>query len=180
PPRPKVRATIARNENSAEPEPILLVRCLDASGWGYWTASLGSRVDRRALIAAFFAAVGGVFAFTSGGRAELQLHIDESSIAMLRDLRLEPKFTDLPGAPAAGERRRLEPLINDLLDRLIAGIQAHPTDTWVLAQMEPTVGAFYLEDTEARERCIAYIEAVFKILGIPDDRGAFRKYLVFW
>ena len=40
-PRPKVRATIARNENSAEPEPILHVRCLDASRWGYWTASLG-------------------------------------------------------------------------------------------------------------------------------------------
>ena len=46
--------------------------------------------------------------------------------------------------------------------------------------MEPTVKAFHLEDTEARERCITYLEQIFRILGIPNDRGSFRKYMIIW
>jgi hypothetical protein len=42
------------------------------------------------------------------------------------------------------------------------------------------VEAFYLEDTEARERCLGYIGRILKILGIPNDRGAFRKHMIFW
>ncbi|MCV2362482.1 DUF4844 domain-containing protein [Paucibacter sp. DJ1R-11] len=113
-------------------------------------------------------------------RPELRLQVDEGRLGQLKALRAKPKFLDLPGAPAAEERRRLEPLINELLDRLIAGLQANPSDAWVIKQMEPTVEAFHLEDTEARERCLGYIEAVFKIFAIPDDRGAFRKFLIFW
>ena len=52
--------------------------------------------------------------------------------------------------------------------------------SWVLEQMDPTVEAFHLEDTEARERCLAYIEKIFKLLGIPNDRGVFRKYMIIW
>ena len=52
--------------------------------------------------------------------------------------------------------------------------------SWVLEQMDPTVEAFHLEDTEARERCLAYIEWIFKLLGIPNDRGVFRKYMIIW
>lgn len=110
----------------------------------------------------------------------VHLQIGDESIANLKTLRAEPKFLDLPGAPAAEERRRLEPLINSLLDRLISGVQANPTDAWVLEQMDPTVEAFHLEDTEARERCLVYIERIFKILGMPNDGGAFRKYMIIW
>lgn len=110
----------------------------------------------------------------------MQLQITDESISTLKALRAEPKFLDLPGTPAAEERRRLEPLINSLLDRPVSGVQEHPTDIWVLEQMDPTVDAFHLGDTEARERCLTYIEEVFNLLGIPNDRGRFRKFMIFW
>ena len=106
------------------------------------------------------------------------LSIDAATIAALKTFRATPKFLDLPGAPAEQERRRLEPLINALADRLIAGIEAHPTDTWVLEQMTPTVEAFYLEDTEARERCVDDLAQLFRILGIHSDRGAFARFFI--
>jgi Domain of unknown function (DUF4844) len=138
-------------------------------------------VRRRILLAALVVAAGvGYGVFAASGAPIMQLQVNEESIAKLKALRAEPKFLDLPGVPAAEERRRLEPLINSLLDRLIAGVQENPTDAWVLGQMDATVEAFHLEDTEARERCLAYIGKVFKILGLPDDRGAFRKYMIFW
>ena len=121
----------------------------------------------------------GYAVFANSGKP-MQLRIEEESMSKLQALRAEPKFLDLPGAPAADERRRLEPLIDAMLDRLISGVKSNPTDVWVIEQMDSTVEAFHLEDTEARERCLAYIERVFKILGIPDDRGAFRKYMIFW
>jgi len=101
-------------------------------------------------------------------------------LAQLRALRQQPKFLNLPGQPAAEERRRLEPLINDLLDRLLTGIEANPQKSWVLSQMNPTVAAFYLEDTEARDPCVDYLEQTLVILGIPGADGAFQKYLIFF
>lgn len=116
----------------------------------------------------------------TGSATPALLALDSERLGRLRALRAEPKFIDAPGALGAEELRRLEPLINELLDRLIAGLGDHPNEAWVLAQMEPTVEAFHLEDTEARERCLHYIDAMFRILGMPDDRGAFRKYMIFW
>lgn len=135
-------------------------------------------VKRRTLLIAVFAATGLAYAVWPSSPRPLQ--VDAERLGRLRALRAEDKFLDLPGLKAAEERRRLEPLMNDLLDRLLRGIEAHPTDVWVIEQMDRTVDAFHLEDTEARERCIAYLERVFDIFGIPDDRGAFRKYLIFW
>jgi hypothetical protein len=117
---------------------------------------------------------------SSCGRADIPLSVNTARIDQLRALRGEPKFQDLPGTPAEQERKRFEPLANSLLDRLIEGIQRHPGREWVLEQMDPFVAEFYLEDTELRERCLAYIERIFGILGILDDGGAFRKYLIFW
>lgn len=108
----------------------------------------------------------------------VNLHVDADTIAALAALRKERKFLDLPGAPAAQERLRLEPLIDALIDRLLAGIEAHPTDAWVFEQMTPTVEAFYLEDTEARERCVDYLARLFRILGIKSDRGAFMRFMI--
>ena len=110
----------------------------------------------------------------------MSLKVDESTISQLQQLRKDAKFLDLPGRPAEEERSRLEPLMNALLDRLIAGVRSHPTRNWVIEQMDPTVESFYLEDTEARERCIDYLDRMFRILGIPDDGGAFKKYMIIW
>jgi hypothetical protein len=110
----------------------------------------------------------------------MRLSVTSASIGQLRKLRKEPKFLDLPGSPAEQERKRFEPLLNALLDRLVEGIEQHPSRVWVLEQMDPFVEEFYLEDTELRESCLDYIERIFNILGIPDDDGAFRKYMIFW
>lgn len=123
------------------------------------------------------AAVGG--AVVLAHRTPIPLAIDDRTLAALRAFRDEPKFLDLPGRPAAMERARLEPLFDDLADRLIAGIRQNPTDTWVLDEMTPTVDAFHLEDTEARECCVDYIARLFKILGIQSDRHVFARFLIF-
>ena len=141
---------------------------------------LGRKMKRRLLLAALLAAAGLGYRVIAVPGAPMQLRINDEIISKLKALRAEPKFLDLPGTPAAEERDRLEPLINSLLDRLVSGVEANPTDAWVLQQMDPTVEGFHLEDTEARERSIAYIEKVFNILGIPNDRGTFRKYMIFW
>ena len=108
----------------------------------------------------------------------VNLNVDANTMAALESLRKGPKFLDLPGAPAAQERLRLEPLIDALLDRLLAGIESNPTDAWVFEQMTPAVEAFYLEDTEARERCVDYLARIFRILGITSDRGAFVRFMI--
>jgi len=105
--------------------------------------------------------------------------VTDRTIEQLRSLRAEPKFLDLPGAPAQEERRRLEPLINSLLDRLIQDLRANPRKPWVIAPMEPAVQQFYLEDTEARERCVDYLEKILSIVGIQNTGGAFAKYFIF-
>ena len=107
------------------------------------------------------------------------LAVNDRMISQLRALREEPKFLDLPGAPAQEERRRLEPLINALLDRLIQDLPANPKKAWVIASMQPTVKEFYLEDTEARERCVDYLKRILSTVGIQTTEGAFAKYLIF-
>ena len=110
---------------------------------------------------------------------EQQLVVTDHALDQLRAFRAEAKFTDLPGEPAERERQRMEPLFNDLIDRLIVGLPQHPKRSWVLAQMDPVVDAFHLEDTELRERCVSYVERLLGILSIHRVNGAFWKYLVF-
>ena len=121
-----------------------------------------------------------LFASLQAMAAADQLQVGDATFSELRKLRAEAKFSDLPGAPAELERRRLEPLINDLLDRLIAGLKEHATRAWVIDQMDPTVAKFYLEDTEARERCVVYLDRIFVILRMSGPEGAFRKYMLDW
>lgn len=111
---------------------------------------------------------------------DVLLSVNSSSVAELRTLRREEKFQDLPGIPAEEERKRFTPHLNALLDRIIEGVQQNPRRDWVLEQMDPFVAEFYLEDTELRERCISYLSRIFVILGIPDDDGAFKKYMIVW
>jgi uncharacterized protein DUF4844 len=57
-------------------------------------------------------------------------------------------------------------MINALLDRLIQDVPDNPRKSWVIASMEPTVDEFHLEDTEARQRCVDYLEKILRIVGI--------------
>jgi hypothetical protein len=131
-------------------------------------------MKRRDAIASILMLLPAVASAQSANKGALT--IDAQVLAQLDALRKEQKFADEFGIIKAEERRRLEPLINDLVDRLRAGIKAHPEETWVIAQMEPTVEAFYLEDTELREPCVKYLMRIFVIMGMKSANGAFKKY----
>lgn len=105
------------------------------------------------------------------------LEVTPETLSALRQLRRTPKFTDLPGQNTDAERRRCSTLIDGLLDRLIAGVEANPRKSWVLEQCVPTLEAVSQEDTEARERMGAYLEQIADILGIESSDGLFNHYL---
>jgi hypothetical protein len=107
------------------------------------------------------------------------LSIGVHSIEALRDLRDQDKFADLPGYDTKQEKSRCSRAVNELLDRLIAGIEANPRKSWVLEQFIPTLRAACKEDTEARERFGPYLEAVMDILGIDGSDGMLPYYLAF-
>jgi hypothetical protein len=108
------------------------------------------------------------------------LSIAASTIEQLQSLRKQAKFADLPGEDTKAERDRNESNLNELLDRIIAGLSAHPTKRWVILQMSPTVDKMYLEDTEARERFVDYLVQINDAVGISSTNGAFAFKLIFF
>lgn len=108
------------------------------------------------------------------------LSITANTIQQLQALRQQAKFTDLPGEDTKAERDRNEGNLNELLDRIIAGISAHPNKRWVVLQMSPTVDKIYLEDTEARERFVDYLVQINNAVGILSTDGAFAFRLIFF
>lgn len=107
------------------------------------------------------------------------LIISEQTIEQLRVLRTQDKFTDLPGYDTKEEKERLQNHLNHLLDRLISGVMQHPLKSWVVSEMEPAISEVYLEDTEARERFVDYINQTFAILGVTVNGNEFAQYLFF-
>lgn len=108
------------------------------------------------------------------------LIITPEAMTQLSAMRNEAKFADLPGSNVEAERRRNEQNLNEFLDRLLADLLQHPSKRWVIDQMTPTVDRMYLEDTEARERFIDYLERINTIVGIDGTNGAFATYLIFF
>jgi Domain of unknown function (DUF4844) len=126
------------------------------------------------VLAALFA-----LGFVLFWQSEQQLVISSQVINELKTLRAEPKFLDLPGASAEQERRRFEPLFNELLDQLNKELPQNPKKSLVIKSMDPLVEKFHLEDTEVRERCVIYIERILKVLDISNVNRAFWKYFIF-
>lgn len=108
------------------------------------------------------------------------LNVTAESVSQIRALKQAPKFRDLPGVDTKEEIKRNESNLNELLERLETGVQANPRKRWVIEQMQPTVERMYLEDTEARERFIDYLERVNGLLGIQSTNGAFAGYRIFF
>jgi hypothetical protein len=108
------------------------------------------------------------------------LSITASTMQQLQALRKQAKFADLPGEDTKAERDRNESNLNELLDRIIAGLSAHPNKRWVILQMSPTVDKMYLEDTEARERFVDYLVQINDAVGISSTNGAFAFKLIFF
>ena len=135
-------------------------------------------MNRRRTLAMVGTAAAAIGFIGSSLGEDMQLEVNESSLQKLRALRAEAKFTDLPGLPAQEERRRMEPLFNALLERIIQGISSNPRKSWLIKAMEPTVQEFYLEDTEVREKCVDYLERILGIFGIKSTNGAFEEYFL--
>ena len=106
-----------------------------------------------------------------------QLLVDGESLAALRALLTAPKFVDLPGTDTAAERERCAAAFDELLSRLIGGVEESPTKSWVLGQFVRTLEFAAGEDTEARERFGPYFERVMDILGIETSDGLLNSYL---
>jgi len=99
---------------------------------------------------------------------------------MLEDLRAwhdGPKLADLPGPNPSPERERLAAELDRLGERLLAGIEAHPTKFWVLKQFQRSLEAVQEEDTEAREHVGTELERVMEIVGIESSDGVLTYYL---
>lgn len=84
----------------------------------------------------------------------------------LRAYRAAPK--DLPGADAA----RLRAELDGLTERLLAGVEAHPTRFWVLTQFRKTQDALGSVEPAAREQVRVELERLLGILGIANTDGA--------
>jgi len=87
------------------------------------------------------------------------------------------KLADLPGPNPSAERERLALELNGLADRLIAGIEAHPSKFWVLKQFQGSLEAVQEEDTEAREHFGTELERIMDIVGIESSDGVLTWYL---
>ena len=105
------------------------------------------------------------------------LSIGQSVLDHLLILRHADKFRDLPGVGTADESARLSAIMNDILDRLMAGLQANPGKLWVLTEFERGLTLVADEDTEAREHFGTVLETVMDVVGIESSDGLLAAYL---
>ena len=69
------------------------------------------------------------------------------------------------------------PELARLAERLLAGIEAHPTRFWVLKQVQRSLEAMREEDVNTRKRCATEIEGLMAIVGISSSVGLVSYYL---
>lgn len=105
------------------------------------------------------------------------LVIDKAVLERLAAFRRMEKFGDLPGTDTRVERARLTAVINRLTDRLVAGVESHPSKRWVLAEFQRSLKLVAQEDTEAREQFGTALEALMDIVGIESSDGLLSAYL---
>lgn len=98
-------------------------------------------------------------------------------LEQLRTFRDGPKLADLPGVNPSPERERLAVVLDDLAERLMAGIEKHPTKFWVLKQFQQSLEMVQEEDTEARDHFGTELERLMDIVGIGSSDGLLACYL---
>ncbi len=113
----------------------------------------------------------------ASSEAEQNLSINQHIIEQLKALRGADKFTDLPGYDTKEEKQRLQNHLDNMLDKIIVGIEKNPKKSWLVSEMKPTIQEIYLEDTEARDRFVAYTQQVFGIVGATISGSEFSEYM---
>ncbi|KQQ33727.1 hypothetical protein ASF61_11835 [Duganella sp. Leaf126] len=105
------------------------------------------------------------------------IEVDDSTVMKLHILKAVEKFGSLPGENTAEEKKRLTAILDDLLLRLIGGVQANPTKLWVLTAFQQSLALVENEDTEAREHFGTELELIMDALGIESSDGLLAAYL---
>lgn len=105
------------------------------------------------------------------------ISVDNSVLEELRVFRHMEKFDDLPGVDTTDEKQRLSKVLNDLLDRLLDGVEANPGKLWVLTEFQKSLKLVQCEDTEGREHFGTEVEYVMDILSIDSSDGLLAAYL---
>ncbi len=105
------------------------------------------------------------------------IEVDDSTVMKLHILKAVEKFDSLPGKNTEEERKRLSTILNDLLLRLICGVQANPTKLWVLAEFQRSLVLVENEDTEGREHFGTELESIMDVLEIESSDGLLAAYL---
>jgi hypothetical protein len=109
-------------------------------------------------------------------------NITPETFRQLSTLRSEPKFHKAwkrfyPGAPTEEIRLSTQRTVDDMLDRLQAGLQATPRKSYVLGEFLEMLKGFEHADTEEREEACTYCERVMKIVGIQSSDGLLNAWL---
>jgi len=107
--------------------------------------------------------------------------ISDTTFNELRDLRETSKFHEnsasfYPGAPNETTRSRCEVALNALIERLIAGLQTHPSKQYVLQQFRITLASFQNEDSEEKDRLLLYLEQIMEIAGVLSSDGMLNEW----
>jgi hypothetical protein len=105
------------------------------------------------------------------------LSISPEAVHQLEAFRASEKFTDLPGTDTVEEQLRLSEILNELLERLIAGALDNPSKLWVMRQFQPSLYAVQMEDTEGRDHFGIHLEQIMDILNIESSDGLLGFYL---
>jgi hypothetical protein len=102
-----------------------------------------------------------------------ELKVTPKVLSDLREFRMEPKFADggIYHAPSEAFRIAAAAHLNQLLDRLVAAIAAHPTKAFVLSEFRRTLTEFDSSDSEERDRLLVYLERIMDIVGIESSDG---------
>jgi hypothetical protein len=105
------------------------------------------------------------------------LFVVPAMLDALRAWRAGPKLADLPGPSPSPERERLAAALDALVERLVAGLEKHPTRFWAMKQIQQALDAVAREDARAREFFAEELERVMDIVGIDDVDGVVASYL---
>ena len=109
--------------------------------------------------------------------ADAPLFVVPRMLEALRTYRAASGFPGPEDDNPSGERARLDAALDELVDRLLAGIERHPTSFWVMAQLRPMFQSLEGTSGETRQQAKAELERLLRLLGIEGADGVLYFYL---
>ena len=134
------------------------------------------------LIATYLAIVAGLlFELWPTTLDDHPLELTSENLQKLNALRERPKFVadqDMmySGVPNERDRLRAESILNNMIDRLIAGVRQSPRKSFVMRAFKDALREFTEFDTEEQERMGRYLNEVMDILEIESS----NKLIMVW